>query len=101
MFISVLALLAATSFGSPVGSQSQTLNHPAILTRDSGSCDGKFGDDPTSTYGDYTGCTSQYDDGSGTYVRSDDVYYYDGGDKCWTDLVSITYPYTRVGSHLM
>ncbi|KAI4188748.1 MAG: hypothetical protein L6R41_001938 [Letrouitia leprolyta] len=47
----------------------------------------------TSTYGDYTGSTSSYADGSGTYVRTDDVGTYASGVKCWTDLfyVSSTY----------
>ena len=45
---------------------------------------------PTDTYGDWTGSTSQYPDGSGTYVTSGDVFHYHGSNpqKCWTDLVS-------------
>ena len=42
----------------------------------------------TSYFGDYTGSTSSYPDGSGTYIRSEDVGTYASGIKCWTDLVS-------------
>ncbi|KAI5799910.1 hypothetical protein EDC01DRAFT_648120 [Geopyxis carbonaria] len=37
-------------------------------------------------YGDYTGSTSSYADGQGTYVRSDDDHRYASGVHCWTDL---------------
>ena len=42
----------------------------------------------TSFFGDYTGSTSQYPDGSGVYQDSRDVGTYISGVKCWTDLVS-------------
>jgi len=38
----------------------------------------------TDKFGDYSGSTSQYPDGSGTYLRTDDEHRYGGGDKCWT-----------------
>jgi len=44
----------------------------------------------TDTYGDYTGQWSSYSDGSGTYVRTDDVHRYGSGDKCWTDLFYVS-----------
>lgn len=40
-----------------------------------------------STYGDWTGSTSSYPDGSGQYVRSDDDHHYASRVHCWTDLV--------------
>lgn len=57
----------------------------------------------TDTYGDYTGSTSSHADGSGTYIRSDDVHRYASGDKCWTDLFytsrsTKTTAYKREGS---
>lgn len=45
------------------------------------------------TYGEYTGQWSSYPDGSGTYVRTDDVHKYGflgTGDKCWTDLFYVS-----------
>ncbi|KAL1594382.1 hypothetical protein SLS60_010142 [Paraconiothyrium brasiliense] len=50
---------------------------------------------PTDTYGDYTGQWSSYPDGSGSYVRTDDVHKYGGpsGDKCWTDLWYVSSSY--------
>ncbi|KAI4116149.1 MAG: hypothetical protein LQ345_003378 [Seirophora villosa] len=47
----------------------------------------------TKIYGDYTGSTSSYADGSGTYVRSDDVGTYASGVKCWTDLFYVSSSY--------
>ncbi|MDI1488745.1 MAG: hypothetical protein OHK93_008021 [Ramalina farinacea] len=46
-------------------------------------------DDATSDLGDFTGQTSSYQDGSGTYMESKDVHYYASGVKCWTDIVSL------------
>jgi hypothetical protein len=53
--------------------------------------------------GDYTGSTSSFADGSGTYVRTDDVHRYASGVKCWTDLFYVSSSYkdtdwTREGS---
>lgn len=42
----------------------------------------------TSQLGDFTGSTSSYPDGSGTYVDSEDQGTYASGVKCWTDVVS-------------
>ena len=43
----------------------------------------------TDTYGYFTGQTSSYPNGSGTYVTSGDQYTYrPSGDYCWTDVVS-------------
>lgn len=79
--LSALSILAVTSFAAPASE--------VLSKRD---CDGKFGDDATSTLGDFTGCWSSYEDGSGTYVTSEDTHNYGplgiGGDKCWTDVVS-------------
>lgn len=57
----------------------------------------------TDTFGDYTGSISSYADGSGTYVRTQDVHRYSSGVKCWTDLFHVSTstkdtPYTREGS---
>lgn len=41
----------------------------------------------TAQLGDYTGSTSSYADGSGTYVDSKDQGTYASGVKCWTDIV--------------
>ena len=41
----------------------------------------------TAQLGDYTGSTSSYPDGSGTYVDSKDQGTYASGVKCWTDIV--------------
>lgn len=43
----------------------------------------------TAQLGDYTGDTSSYPDGSGTYVDSKDQGTYASGVKCWTDIVSL------------
>lgn len=43
----------------------------------------------TSYFGDYTGSTSSYPDGSGSYSMSEDVGTHSSGIKCWTDLVSL------------
>ena len=43
----------------------------------------------TAELGDYTGDTSSYADGSGTYVDSKDQGTYASGVKCWTDIVSL------------
>lgn len=45
---------------------------------------GKGGSFPD--YGDWTGDTSRWTDGYGTYVDSKDIYHYASGVKCWTDL---------------
>ena len=44
-------------------------------------------DGTTAQSGDYTGSTSSYPDGSGTYVDSKDQGTYASGVKCWTDIV--------------
>ena len=44
-------------------------------------------DRTTAELGDYTGNTSSYPDGSGTYVESMDEWNYRSGVKCWTDIV--------------
>ena len=41
----------------------------------------------TAQLGDFTGDTSSYPDGSGTYVTSKDQGTYASGVKCWTDIV--------------
>ena len=43
----------------------------------------------TAELGDYTGDTSSYPDGSGTYVDSKDQGTYASGVKCWTDIVRL------------
>ena len=37
-------------------------------------------------YGDHEGSVSSYTDGSGTFIRSDDIHTYASRDKCWTEL---------------
>ncbi|KAL8847542.1 MAG: hypothetical protein Q9221_007401 [Calogaya cf. arnoldii] len=44
----------------------------------------------TRKLGDYTGSTSSYADGLGTYIRSEDVGTYASGVKCWTDLFYVS-----------
>lgn len=43
----------------------------------------------TAQLGDYTGSTSSYPDGSGTYVDTEDEGTYASGVKCWTDIVRL------------
>jgi len=50
--------------------------------------DARKEDNPT--YGDHTGSKSQYPDGSGKYIKSDDDHRYASGHKCWTDYFAIT-----------
>ncbi|PVI00923.1 hypothetical protein DM02DRAFT_614071 [Periconia macrospinosa] len=49
---------------------------------------------PTDYFGDFTGQKSSHPDGSGTYVKSADVFHYGKwqmyGDKCWTDLFYVS-----------
>ncbi|KAF6222549.1 hypothetical protein HO173_013358 [Letharia columbiana] len=47
----------------------------------------------TAQLGDYTGSTSSYPDGSGTYVDSKDQGTYASGVKCWTDIFYVTNEY--------
>ncbi|RDL33077.1 uncharacterized protein BP5553_08516 [Venustampulla echinocandica] len=64
---------------------------PALLAFPTESNPLEVREDPTPTLGDYTGQKSQYEDGSGTYVRSDDSYTYrPSGDYCWTDTFFVT-----------
>jgi len=44
----------------------------------------------TDTFGDYTGQWTQYEDGSGTYLRTEDEHRYASGVKCWTDFFYIS-----------
>ena len=55
----------------------------------------------TAQLGDYTGSTSSYPDGSGTYVDSKDQGTYASGVKCWTDIVRArpTSSFQRKHSH--
>ena len=50
----------------------------------------------TAQLGDYTGDTSSYPDGSGTYVDSKDQGTYISGVKCWTEIVSLNLMKPRV-----
>lgn len=47
-------------------------------------------DAATKTFGDYSGQWSSHTDGSGTYVKTEDVWRYASGDKCWTDLFYVS-----------
>lgn len=85
--LAALSLMAISSSATPISAPEEFSVAAALMKRDSGSCSGTFHQAATNTYGDFTGCTSQYSDGSGTYVRTDDVHRYSSGTKCWTDLV--------------
>lgn len=90
--LAAFGIAASGAVAVPTG-EVETFRSPrhALSRRD---CSPKFGDKPTKTYGDYSGCSSSFSDGQGTWVRSDDVFHYGviNADKCWTDLVNPTSP---------
>lgn len=105
--LAAFGIAASGAVAVPTG-EVETFRSPrhALSRRD---CSPKFGDKPTKTYGDYSGCSSSFSDGQGTWVRSDDVFHYGviNADKCWTDLVNPTSPRpllekkknTHIGTH--
>lgn len=72
---------AGLAFTTPVftyPSLAETLEPKRLSSRSSAT---------TAYFGDFTGSTSSYADGSGTYDFTQDVGTYASGVKCWTDFV--------------
>ncbi|KAH7130037.1 hypothetical protein B0J11DRAFT_243061 [Dendryphion nanum] len=98
LFSSTLAL---PTENSPTNGITTTGDVIAIIHKPSTSAITKRG--ATDVFGDFTGQKSSYPDGSGKYVRSEDVHRYASRDKCWTDLFFVRnatrfIDYQRVGT---
>lgn len=86
----VAALLPITLAVPTITTSSDSLSSNTLRivpgTTDQGSTSIQKRGYKNKVYGDHEGSVSSYPDGSGKFIRSDDIHTYASRDKCWTEL---------------